>query len=474
MFNRTVVHRTLLCVLCAFVVVSSSPTADWPTARGNNQRTGCVDGKPGPSEPKVSWVLKSQDHFIAAPVPLDDRLIVSGLGGFNVASVAALPFDPKGEPKAIWSRSTPLIKLAVVSSPAWSDGKLIFGDGMHQDSAGTLYCLRADGRPLWQLRMPGELIHLEGAPTVANKRVFMGAGNAGVICVERDRAKLDGQELDEAGIQKVIDAKWKELEAKYLEEKKKDPDFAVPPNEDQLSKPEPVKVWQKGAGKWHVDAPIAVVGERVLVCSAFLDKEKQGDRSIICLDAKTGNELWKKPLPLNPWSGASVDGKLVIVAGSSVNYDPKALKGARGFIAAFDLESGEPKWLKEVQGGVVSNVALADGMAITCATDGKVRAFALDSGERRWIYDAKSPLFAPAAVSSGVAYVGDLAGKVHSIAISNGAGKLFLDLGAEPVKSPGMIYGGPVIHGGKLYVATCNLEGANARQPTVVVCVGAR
>ena len=38
--------------------------------------------------------------------------------------------------------------------------------------------------------------------------------------------------------------------------------------------------------------------------------------------------------------------------------------------------------------------------------------------------------------------------------------------------NPGMIFGGPVVQGGRLYVATCNLQGANAGKETVVVCVG--
>jgi len=467
--------KSVLVVIAATVCLTAADAADWPTARGNPQRTGCADGQAGPSQPKILWAFKSQDSFVASPTPCDDCILIAGLGAFNVASVLALPLEPKGNPAAVWSRSTPFLKLAVASSPAYADGKIVFGDGMHTDSSGNLFCLRKDGRPLWQLRLPGNLIHLEGAPTIANKRVFIGGGNAGVLCVERDRATLDGKELDEAGVQQVIDAKWKELQAKYEQDKKKDPDFAVPPNEDQLPKPEPIKVWQQGNDQWHVDAPVNVVGDRVLVCSAFLDAEKMGDRAIFCLDASNGKILWRQPVPLNPWGGASVLGKLVVVAGSTVNYDPASLKGAKGFIAAFDLETGQPKWLKDVPGGVVSSVALADGLAIACATDGKVRAFDPESGERRWIYDAKSPLFAPAAVATGAAYVGDLKGVLHAIALSDGKARWTLDLGTDAaVKAPGMIYGGPILHGGRLYVGTCNLKGPFAGQPTAFVCIGAR
>lgn len=459
----------------AAVVAVSACMADWPTARGNSQRTGCIDGKPGPAAPKVIWGFKSQDHYVASPVPGKDRLHVAGLGAFNVASVLALPLDPKGTPAPVWQRSTPLLKLPVVSAPALVGDRVLFGDGMHQTDGAILHCLRADGFPIWQYPMPGTLVHLEGAPAVAGPRVVMGAGAGGVVCLDRDRAVLEGKELDAAGIQAALDAKWKELLAKYEQDKKKDPDFAVKPNEDQLPKPAPVKLWQVGMEKWHVDAPVCIVGDAVLVTSAFLDKEKVGDRALHCLDLATGASRWRQPLIFNPWGGASVDQQTIVVAGSSVNYDPKSLKGAKGDIAAFDLATGKPLWRKEIAtGGVVAGAVLADGLAITTATDGKVRAFDLKTGDRRWIYDAKAPMFAPAAVSSGVAYVGDLKGVVHAITLADGKEQWKLDLGADPVKAPGMIYAGLVLQDGRLYVATCNIEGPTARQPTAVICIGAK
>jgi outer membrane protein assembly factor BamB len=447
----------------------------------------------------VLWVHKSQDHFVASPVPWDDKVFIAGLGGFNAPAFYALATDPKAAQRALWTKGTPYLKLPVVSSPAIVDGKLIFGDGMHQTDGAVLHCLSLDGgMPLWQLPVPGKLVHLEGSPTVADGRVFIGGGAAGVLCVDLDRVVLDGKEQPLADVEKLLSVKWKELQTKYEADKKRDPDFAVPPNEDQLPKPAPVQVWQQGAGKWHVDAPVTVAGDRVLAASAFLDKEKEGDRALFCLDAKTGNILWKTPLKYNPWGGASVIGDVIVVPGSTIGYDTKLLKQAKGGIAAFDLASGKEKWHKELNAGIVSCAALTKELAIVSCTDGKVRAYQLGGGQLKWSYDAQTLLFAPPAivadsyfefkkaesipefaksikkVDNEIAYVGDLKGVVHAIYLTTGERMWTIDLANHPaVKSPGMIYGGPALDKmGNLYVATCNLEGPWARQPTCVVCIG--
>jgi len=81
-------------------------------------------------------------------------------------------------------------------------------------------------------------------------------------------------------------------------------------------------------------------------------------------------------------------------------------------------------------------------------------------------------LYLPLLLCCGLA-VADSARAADAFALADGGEKWKLDLGDDPaVKSPGMIYGGPVVHGGRLYVATCNLEGPLASKPTVVVCIG--
>jgi outer membrane protein assembly factor BamB len=460
-----------LCVLWVFVVASSAaePIA---TYRGDPQRTAS-DGKAGPDTPKVLWIWKSTHHFIASPVAHKDKLFVSGLGGFNVPVLTCLSLDPQVVNRIAWTKTTPYLKLPTVSAPAFYDGKLIFGDGMHQTDGAVLHCLRLDkGRMIWQYPLPGTLVHLEGSPTLAAGRVYVGGGAAGVVCLDPSRVSLVGKEMDLKAIEKVLDQKWAELQTKYEEDKKKNAEFAVPPSEDDLPKPAPLLAWQQGKDKWHVDAPLAVSGDRVLAASAFLDKEKVGDRALFCLNAQTGAIVWRTPLSHNPWGGPSLAGAVVVVSGSSIGYDPKQLKKARGSLAAYHLAGGKEKWKKEVPAGIVSCAALTNELAIVTATDGKVRAFDLQTGERRWIYDGKTPFFAPVALSAGVAYAGDLRGVIHAISLTDGTAKWKLDLAADPVKAPGMIYGGPVLHGGRLFVATCNLDGPNAGKPTVVVCIG--
>lgn len=465
----------ILIVLCSQIATTrAADPGPWATYRGNPQRTANTDGKPGPDKPAVLWATASQDHFIAALVPVGDTLVTLSFGAFNKPSVALLPRSDGKKP--VWTKSSPTLKLASVSSPAVTDKLVVFGDGLHQDSGGVLHALAADtGRPVWQLTLPGDLIHLEGGPTLVDGKAIIGGGSAGVICVDADKLTLDGKNVTAAEVAKLQEARWKELTAAYEEKKKTNPDFAVPPSEDKLPIPEPKRVWQEGAKKWHIDAPVNVAGDLVIVCSGFLDKEKAGERMVAALDLKTGKEVWKEKLGLNPWGGATVAGDTVIITGSSSGLYFEQIKGAKGEVAAFELKTGKPKWRKDVPGGVTSCAAVADGLAVVTATDGKVRAYSVSDGERQWIYDAKAGMFAPPAVAGGVVYVADLSGAVHAVGLKDGSAKWKLDLGTEPAtKAPGMVYGGVIIHDGKLFVGTCNLEGPSRGKATALVCIGSK
>lgn len=461
-------------LLPLWVGLTIGSAQDWPTHRGNPQRTGNVDGKPGPRHPRIVWVYRSGEQYIASPVAGTRHLYLAGLGAFNSAALHALHLEPKTPDQQVaWSKRTPVLKLPVVSSPAVAERRLVFGDGMHQTDGAVLHCLREDdGMTVWQLPMPGRLVHLEGAPTIVGDRVFMTGGNAGVFCVSLNRVVLEGKERDAAEVQRILDQRWKELLARYEEEKKKDPDFAVPPNEDLLPKPTPKMLWQRGKDQWHVDASVAVVNGRVFAASSYLDDEKIGERKLLCLQADDGTVVWQQPLRFNPWAGPTVAGDLVLVGSSSIRFDPKLIPQGKGEVAAFDAVSGKLRWQRELPGGVVSPVVFSDGLAVFTATDGVVRAYDAATGKERWTQQGKGPYFAGPAVAAGVVYVADLKGVVQALELATGKPLWSLDLARDPaVKAPGMVYGSPVVHQGRLYLATCNLEGEHARQPAVIVCI---
>ena len=180
--------------------------ADWPTSRGNAQRTGNVDGQPGPKSPRILWVQESTDHYVSAPSPGKGMIYAPALGTLNSGVLSALSTDPAaGAKRVLWSKSQPFLKLPTVCSPAVIGDTIIFGDGMHQNESPTLYCLdAAKGTTIWQMAIPGPLIHLEGTPTVIDGNAYFGAGNGGVMAIDTRKVTLDGKDLEAGEVEKIM------------------------------------------------------------------------------------------------------------------------------------------------------------------------------------------------------------------------------------------------------------------------------
>src|SRR5262249_26094786 len=161
--------------------------------------TGADDGR-GPTSPKVLWVHKSEDHFIAPLVPGAKDVFASSLAGFNAPSLQAFALDPSGDKQVRWTTGAPPLRQPIAGPPALlrgHTGMLVFGDGFHPSERSSLWCVRAsDGLPLWQLPVPGDLVHFEGTPTIANGKLHVGGGNAGVLCIEPGRVTFEGKEQD--------------------------------------------------------------------------------------------------------------------------------------------------------------------------------------------------------------------------------------------------------------------------------------
>jgi outer membrane protein assembly factor BamB len=260
---------------------------------------------------------------------------------------------------------------------------------------------------------------------------------------------------------------------KYEIEKKKDPDFAIPPNEAALPRPAPKILWQKGKGAWHVDAPVLAAGDKIYVTSAYLDKERLGERAVFCLNAADGAELWKAPLKYNAWAGATLAGDRVIVPCSTIRYDPKELPMAKGEVLSLKAGDGAVEWRKDTSGAILATAAAAGDSLILCDTEGSIRALDAKTGNPKWASKVGAPFFAGPAVAADAIYAADIDGMVYAVGLADGKPRWKLDLANDSaVKAPGMVYGSPIVHGGRLYLGTCNLEGKTAGGETVIVCIG--
>ena len=188
--------RYLPILLLALPTSVLAEDAPWATYRGGARRTGNTDGKAGPaSAPQLEWAMKSDEHFVASPVPAGDAILFSAIGAFNRPNVLSLPASPK-DAKAVkptWNKTAPFLRLPTVSSPAVIGDKIIFGEGMHQTDGAVLYCLPADGGFLyWARNVPGELVHMEGSPAIANGKVYVGDedGDFAVLASSKEKKVL--------------------------------------------------------------------------------------------------------------------------------------------------------------------------------------------------------------------------------------------------------------------------------------------
>jgi outer membrane protein assembly factor BamB len=217
---------------------------------------------------------------------------------------------------------------------------------------------------------------------------------------------------------------------------------------------------------------VLVAGEKVYVASAFLDKEKLGDRAVICLNAADGAQLWKAPLKYNAWAGATLAGDRVIVPCSNIRYDPKELPMAKGEVVAIKAADGSFEWRKDMT-AILATAAAAGDSAVICDVEGKISALDVKTGAPKWGVKGGAPFFAGPAVAGDTVYAADIDGMIHAVGLADGKARWKLDLGTDAgVKAPGMVYGSPIVHGGRLIVGTANLEGKWAGGETVIVCIG--
>ncbi len=194
--------------------------------------------------------LKSRGMIASAPLVAGDVTYVgiTHEGAFGTSAGAIHCLDSRtGQQR--WS-TLKSIKMGPISlsTPCLVNGRLYIGEGFHENRNCQLRCLEAaTGKLLWAFPTAS---HVEASPSVVDGRVYFGAGDDGIFCVNAGTGK---------------------------------------------------EVWHFPG--LHVDSTPLVDKGFVYAGSGVGDVVKT--TAIVCLDAGTGEKKWQQPLKLPAWGAPS-------------------------------------------------------------------------------------------------------------------------------------------------------------------------
>jgi outer membrane protein assembly factor BamB len=250
--------------------------------------------------------------------------------------------------------------LPVYCTPTLANGKVYCGEGLHENKGCRLFCVNAkDATDAWNPPFK-TASHTEGAPAVANGKVYFTGGEDGLYCADANTG---------------------------------------------------AKLWQFPGGKEkriHIDGAPAVADGRVFVGSGLYSYVA------VALDANTGEEKWRTDLKLRSFGPPTVSGGKVFYAVGTGNmafdtykYDEEGEareKDAAGAVVCLDATSGKEEWRFELPKSVHTGLALDAYSAYVGCRDGYVYALDRKSGKLRWkteVGAGQPVLSCPAVAQSG-------------------------------------------------------------------------
>ncbi|MFW6146653.1 MAG: PQQ-binding-like beta-propeller repeat protein [Planctomycetota bacterium] len=373
--------------------------AAWPLFRGSPGRRGYAGGGE-PTAGGVVWAFTDDerkiDTFYSSPAVVGNRVYVTGARKEYFTDRGAVYGLDADTGRVVWSYAGGGYR-ATFSSPAVAEGVVVVGEGLHLTDDARVVCLDVeasenapDGRGVrvWEYRTAS---HVESSPCIADGRAYVGAGDDGLYCFD-----LAG---DGAGGPRVL---------------------------------------------WHLDGndypdceTSPVVHDGRVYFSLGL-----GGQTICCVDAATGEELWRIATPAPTFgSPAIADGRLYVGMGwgDYVNDAAGAAENLRRRLAAegvdaaeirrridpfedagqvwcVDLRTAEVVWTYDRLGGtVLGPPAVADGRVYVASRDGGV--YCLDAADGALIrrFDAHAPIITAPAVATAHVYAVTAAGALYGL-----------------------------------------------------------
>jgi len=383
----------------------SGPTnADWPCFRGNIARTGHVDDVAPPKAPRVIWKFREllpTDHepFSSSPAVADGKVYAASWGGVLYCFDAAT-----GERKWTWKSET---GIPIHSSPAVANGRVYVGEGLHMDGDCSLYCIAEDaqGQPtvLWKYTSTS---HMESSAQIVDGKLYTGAGDDGVLCLNADTGEL---------------------------------------------------IWQY-AGVHSDCAPLVADGRCYFGTAYSFD----APRRLIAVDAGTGAEIWHVDYEYDVWGAPAADGDFIYVGIGNGNVDISD-ENPYGEVQCVEAATGNIVWSFKPKDSVLGAVAVSDGKVFAGSRDGNLYALDAKTGAQVFAFATSSPddpkaIVSSPAVTDGQVIFGCEDGKLRGIDAASGQLVWEFDAGSLDSLAPtdARILPSPAVAGGRVYVGSDN------------------
>ncbi len=363
----------------------------WATFRGNKNRTGHLDTRPGPTNGTPAWVFKEEDalavDFSSSPAVVGNRLYIGSSYGSIFSSAGATYCIDIESREVIWRHASP---TPIFSSPAVAGGRVYIGEGYHEHSDCHLRCLDAKtGEQIWSF---GTASHVESTPFISQGKLYFTAGADGIYCIDA----LEGQEI------------------------------------------------------WHYKNVHADMSPVVHNGKSYFGTG-YGDYRIYAVDAQTGTEIWSKQMPYPVWGSPSAHENLVFFGlgrGNLSDSDPIPA----GKIVALDTETGDIIWEHEAKDAVLTAIAVLNGNVIFGSRDGSVYCLRATDGKRNWQTGLGAPVVSSPAVTPDTVYAATKNGYIYALATDNG--KVKWEFNTRTVTRNIVLYSSPAVANGRIYIGS--------------------